>query len=171
MDVDQNRAEQVRLYGEPLGELLSRYAAALALSQARLADLLGLSAPMLSQLMNARRVRIGNPAAVRRLQAMHDIVAEVQSGQMSVDDAVEALRSAKDEGGDVFTKTTITRPHEIADTIRALLHAHASAEDFERAARVLEVDHEPVAKVLHALGGSDSSAAHALIVETQAGSR
>lgn len=171
MDVDANRAEQVRLYGSPLGELLSRYAAALGVSQARLAALLGLSAPMLSQLMNARRVRIGNPTAVRRLQVMHDIVEEVESGRMAVEAAVEALRTAQADGGDVFTKTTVTRPHELADRLQALLHALASPEDYERAARVLDVDHAPVAEILRSLGGGDIEAARGLVARLESAAR
>lgn len=155
MDVDQNRAEQVRLYGAPLGELLSRYAGALGVSQGQLAAVLGVSAPMLSQLMNARRVRIGNPAAVRQLQAMHDAVADVESGQWGAPEALEFLQSVKDGGGDVFTKTTATRPQDVAGATRGLLQSLVDPGEYERAAHLLDADYPEVARVLRAFGGHD----------------
>ncbi|MEH3033022.1 MAG: helix-turn-helix domain-containing protein [Aeromicrobium erythreum] len=93
MDLDGNREAQRRLYGAPLGELLGGYADRLGLTQARLAALLGVSPPMLSQLMNARRIKIGNPAAAQRLQLLHDLVPEVESGAMDVDQLVAAVES------------------------------------------------------------------------------
>jgi transcriptional regulator with XRE-family HTH domain len=63
----RNRARQRELYGEPLGDRIRRLQAALGVSQARLADGLGLSTAMLSQLVSARRVKIGDPAVLARL--------------------------------------------------------------------------------------------------------
>ena len=64
------REQQRSLYGEPLGDLLARVMRALDLTQGRLAETVGLSAPMLSQLMSAQRVKIGNPAVVHRIQTL-----------------------------------------------------------------------------------------------------
>ena len=64
------REQQRALYGEPLGDLVSRVAAGLQLTQGRLAETIGLSAPMLSQLVSGQRVKIGNPAVVHRLGAL-----------------------------------------------------------------------------------------------------
>lgn len=168
MDVDRNQAEQRTLYGAPLGEILPAYAEALGVSRGRLAELLGLSPPMLSQLVNARRVRIGNPAAVRRLQAMHEIVADVQSGELEPSRAVEMLQGVR-EAGDVFTRTTTSRPHELARTLRAVLHAAAPPEAFERAARVLDVDHPIVGEALRSLAGPDEQAAIEWIARQRTG--
>lgn len=68
----QNLQLQTDLYGEPLGDLIRRIAGTLGLTQARVADVIGLSAPMLSQLMSAQRVKIGNPNVVSRLQALDE---------------------------------------------------------------------------------------------------
>ena len=70
-----SRAEEARelqrgWYGEPLGELFRRLIADLGLNQSRLAAVLGLSAPMLSQLMSGQRAKIGNPDVAQRLQAL-----------------------------------------------------------------------------------------------------
>jgi hypothetical protein len=70
------REQQRALYGEPLGDLVSRVAAGLQLTQGRLAETIGLSAPMLSQLVSGQRVKIGNPAVVHRLRALVRLLNE-----------------------------------------------------------------------------------------------
>jgi hypothetical protein len=62
-----NRERQRRLYGAPLGERVRRLTGALGISQARLARTLGISPAMLSQLVSARRVKIGDPAVLARM--------------------------------------------------------------------------------------------------------
>ncbi|MGZ0152040.1 helix-turn-helix domain-containing protein [Kribbella sp. WER1] len=69
----QNLQQQVELYGEPLGEVVRRVTQALGLTQGGLAAVIGLSAPMLSQLVRAQRVKIGNPAVVTRLRAVSEL--------------------------------------------------------------------------------------------------
>lgn len=71
---DLNRQTQRELYGAPIADIIGRITAELGLTQARVAEVLGLSAPMLSQLVGARRVKIGNPAVLGRLQALNDLV-------------------------------------------------------------------------------------------------
>ena len=62
-----NRQRQCELYGAPLGDRVRRLTGALGVSQARLARSLGLSPAMLSQLVSARRVKIGDPAVLARM--------------------------------------------------------------------------------------------------------
>ena len=57
-------AQQVETYGAPLGQLVHRITDTLSISQARAAHVLGMSAPMLSQLVTGSRVKIGNPRAL-----------------------------------------------------------------------------------------------------------
>lgn len=73
-ELERNLAHQTSLYGEPLGPLLHRLVESLGVTQARLAQVLGLSAPMLSQLISGRRVKIGNPAVVARLRRLVELV-------------------------------------------------------------------------------------------------
>lgn len=62
------RADQQRaLYGSTLAERFGAVMNTYALTQRGLADVLGLSAPMLSQLIHAQRIKIGNPAVYERL--------------------------------------------------------------------------------------------------------
>ncbi|MGH3519462.1 MAG: XRE family transcriptional regulator [Haloechinothrix sp.] len=65
--VQKNIDLQRQWYGEPLGDRVRRLVVAFDVSQAFLADVLGISAPMLSQVMSGRRAKIGNPAVLARL--------------------------------------------------------------------------------------------------------
>src|SRR6266536_2336099 len=65
--VQRNLALQREWYGEPLGDRVRRLVVAFDVSQANLADVLGISAPMLSQVMSGRRAKIGNPQVMARL--------------------------------------------------------------------------------------------------------
>lgn len=68
--VAANRARQRELYGAPLGDRVRRLTTRLDISQARLARVLGISPAMLSQLVSARRVKIGDPTVLARLRAL-----------------------------------------------------------------------------------------------------
>lgn len=65
--IPDNRERQRELYGAPLGDRVRVLTAALGISQARLARTLGISPAMLSQLVSARRVKIGDPAVLARM--------------------------------------------------------------------------------------------------------
>ncbi|GAA1657458.1 hypothetical protein GCM10010977_10550 [Citricoccus zhacaiensis] len=71
-DTDQRLAQQQAIYGISLSERFGVIMAAYGLSQRSLARVLGLSAPMLSQLINAQRIKIGNPAVYERLVMLEE---------------------------------------------------------------------------------------------------
>ena len=73
MNQESNRELQRDLYGEPLADIAARITSAFELTQAKLAELVGVSAPMMSQLLSAQRVKIGNPATLGRLKALNDL--------------------------------------------------------------------------------------------------
>ena len=159
-DLTRNRETQQRLYGRPLGELLRRYGDALQVTQGRLADLLGVSAPMLSQLANGRRVRFGNPASVQRLQVLHATVLELEAGRLERDAAV--ARVERNREADVFTVTT--QPDEPAEeTVRRLFAASASPEEHLDAAAALEASHPAIAQLLRVGGAGTAAKVRALI--------
>lgn len=124
-DIALNTAAQRELYGAPLGELCHEVMVALGMTQGRLAEVLGISAPMLSQLMSGRRVKIGNPAAVHRLQALLELAPQAQAlGAPELAARVEAVR------GEAPTLTT-TR---VAETLTGQLRAVADPAQLRAAA-------------------------------------
>ena len=84
----RNRGRQRELYGAPLGDRLRRLTAELGITQGRLAQTLGVSPAMLSQLASARRVKIGDPAVLARLQLLD---RRCSTGQPRARAAVDAL--------------------------------------------------------------------------------
>lgn len=84
--IEQQRA----IYGIPLAERFGAVMERYGFSQRRLAEVLGLSAPMLSQLSSGRRIKIGNPAVYERLvmlesraeeQDLERVAMEVQASE------------------------------------------------------------------------------------------
>jgi transcriptional regulator with XRE-family HTH domain len=103
LTVARNLALQREWYGEPLGDRVRRLVVAFDVSQAQLAEVLGLSAPMLSQLMSGRRAKIGNPAVLARMVMLERrvLTPEVASGDPA------AIRAALDEVRD--SRPTVSR--------------------------------------------------------------
>ena len=103
---DVNRQTQRELYGEPVADIVGRIMSSLGLTQVRLAEVLGLSAPMLSQLIGARRVKIGNPAVLGRLQSLTDLAAvgpgltadEKERRLAAIHDAQPTMSTMRDAG-------------------------------------------------------------------------
>jgi predicted transcriptional regulator len=150
-DVMRNRQAQTEVYGEPLNALLGRCGAVLGLTQGRIAGLLGVSAPMLSQLINGHRAKLGNPAASRRLEMMRDLLIDVEAGRIGVAEATAQLERNRD--ADVFTMTTQHEPGTVRE-VQELFRATASAADFLAAAEQLQDEQPEIAELLRTYGAS-----------------
>lgn len=170
-DVERNRAEQVQLYGEPLSEVFARLTAGLRLSQAGLARTVGMSPPMLSQLGSAHRIKIGNPAVLRRLEALQLLLDEVTAGHVDphdVDRRVAEIRDSSQPWTTTRHDLPVTpasgedRDRTEAATVRQLLRAVASGSDLREAADRLAGDHPALAEVLrtYGLGTVEEAAEH-----------
>src|SRR5690625_126923 len=85
---------QVELYGEPLRDRFRRVIDVYGISQRRLAGVLGLSAPMLSQLISATRTKIGNPAVYERLVLLEQRAGDEDRQAVLVD--VEATQRSEE---------------------------------------------------------------------------
>ena len=109
--VARNVARQREWYGEPLGDRVRRLVVAFDVSQAQLAEVLGLSAPMLSQLMSGRRAKIGNPAVLARMVLLERrvLTPAVASGDPT------AIRAALEEVRD--SRPTVSRPTVSGSTV------------------------------------------------------
>lgn len=87
-----NASRQRELYGSPLGDRVRRLTTALRITQARLARTLGVSPAMLSQLASARRIKIGDPAVLARLQLLDQrCAAAAPRGRAAVDTLLDEV--------------------------------------------------------------------------------
>ncbi|QXE35788.1 MULTISPECIES: helix-turn-helix domain-containing protein [Streptomyces] len=154
-------------YGEPLGALFRRLIDDLGLNQARLAAVLGLSAPMLSQLMSGQRAKIGNPAVVQRVQALQDLASQVADGSVSAGEATDRMEEIKkSQGGSVLTGTSQTTNSSGAPTVRrvvreiqSLLRSVAAAGDIIDAADSLAPTQPELAEFLRVYGAGRTAEA------------
>lgn len=162
------REMQRSWYGEPLGALFRRLIDDLGLNQARLAAVLGLSAPMLSQLMSGQRAKIGNPAVVQRVQALQELAAQVADGSVSAAEAAGRMEEIrKTSGGSVLTATgsqstsstgapTVRR---VVREIQSLLRSVAGAGDIIEAADALAGAQPELAEFLRVYGAGRTAEA------------
>ncbi|AQP44733.1 helix-turn-helix domain-containing protein [Tessaracoccus flavus] len=119
-----NRQTQRELYGEPIADIVGRITSALGLTQGRLAEVIGLSAPMLSQLVSARRVKIGNPAVLARLQSLADLAV---GPALSLEEREARLAAIHDEQPTMSTMRDAGAVHA--------LRAAAPSEELQRLAQ------------------------------------
>jgi transcriptional regulator with XRE-family HTH domain len=170
--VDRNRARQAEWYGEPLGDRLGRLRHTLGLSQAVLADILGLSAPMLSQLMSGQRAKIGNPAVFGRLVAVEAIASDPYRATWSSDELRARLESVRVQPATTSSvlRTPLAHPEHRPDpgprpdpvaVVQALLRSVASAGEIEGAARLLDAAYPELAHLLRVYGNGRTAEARA----------
>ncbi|TLP98106.1 threonine/serine exporter family protein [Nesterenkonia salmonea] len=151
-----NRQAQRAAYGEPLNETFDRIRQAFGLNQASLASILGLSAPMLSQLNSAQRVKIGNPAVLSRVHQLNELVDQLNSGQAHTEEIPAQLEHIKNSKG-TMGRTTQLMADQASDAavvagIRSLLRAVASGAEIRESADLLETSHPKLAEVLRIYG-------------------
>ncbi|MGW0389367.1 helix-turn-helix domain-containing protein [Streptomyces sp. NPDC003042] len=154
-------------YGEPLGALFRRLIDDLGLNQARLAAVLGLSAPMLSQLMSGQRAKIGNPAVVQRVQALQDLAGQVAAGSVSAGEATDRMDEIKNtQGGSVLSGSGQTPTGSGAPTVKrvvreiqSLLRSVSAAGDIIDAANTLAPTHPELAEFLRVYGAGRTAEA------------
>ncbi|WP_410537607.1 helix-turn-helix domain-containing protein [Streptomyces sp. KL2] len=160
------RELQSQWYGEPLGTLFRRLIDDLGLNQARLATVLGLSAPMLSQLMSGQRAKIGNPAVVQRVQALQELAAEVSKGTVTAAEATQRMDEIRrTAGGNVLASSTHVTPSggqattvkRVVREIQALLRSVADAADIIDASDSLAESHPELAEFLRVYGAGKTA--------------
>jgi len=147
MSTEDAREQQRTLYGAPLAEIGATVMSSLHLTQGRLAEVLGLSAPMLSQLLSGQRVKIGNPAVVHRLQLLLDLAGRADG----MGDEALATRVAEIRG----EQSTLTgSAPDDAGAVR-LLAASATSEQLALvAAAADEAGAGPLATLLRRASGA-----------------
>ncbi|MET7639219.1 DNA-binding protein [Streptomyces sp. NPDC005438] len=161
------RELQSQWYGEPLGTLFRRLIDDLGLNQARLASVLGLSAPMLSQLMSGQRAKIGNPAVVQRVQSLQELAAQVSRGEVSAADATARMDEIRrTAGGSVLSNTSQTASSgggvqtpvkRVVREIQSLLRSVSDASEILEASATLAPSHPELAEFLRVYGAGRTS--------------
>ncbi|GAB3477502.1 helix-turn-helix domain-containing protein [Amycolatopsis cihanbeyliensis] len=146
--VQRNIALQREWYGEPLGDRVRRLVVAFDVSQAYLAEVLGISAPMLSQVMSGRRAKIGNPVVLARMIMLERkiLTPEVASGKRTaLKAALEDVRESRPTvsrdtvpvGGGVDDQAVLTALRDIAEDENLVDAADRLDPDFPAIADVL----------------------------------
>lgn len=164
---DANRHQQQQLYGEPIAAIVGRVGQRLGMNQAQTARAIGLSAPMLSHLVTARRVKIGNPHALARLRALNDLALDVERGEVPVTEVDQRVeRVVASDWSDRTTQQLRTDraadPRDCVARVQALFRSVAGAEEWLRVVTALRAEHPAIAELLHAYGlaRSDDALAH-----------
>ncbi|EST37436.1 DNA-binding protein [Streptomycetaceae bacterium MP113-05] len=155
------RELQSQWYGEPLGTLFRRLIDDLGLNQARLANVLGLSAPMLSQLMSGQRAKIGNPAVVQRVRSLQELAGDVARGDTSAGDATHRMEEIRRTAGGSVLNNTVqggavgtsqTPVKRIVREIQSLMRSVSDAADVLDASALLADRHPELAEFLRVYG-------------------
>ncbi|MEV4599666.1 XRE family transcriptional regulator [Amycolatopsis sp. CA-161197] len=150
--VQRNVALQREWYGEPLGDRVRRLVVAFDISQAYLAEVLGISAPMLSQVMSGRRAKIGNPVVLARMIMLERkiLVPDVAAGNR------DAMQAALEDVRD--SRPTVGRDNIPVGSderlVLAALREVAEEEDLTEAAKRLDDDFPILAELLRRAGAS-----------------
>lgn len=165
--VARNVALQREWYGEPLGDRVRRLVVAFDVSQAQLAEVLGLSAPMLSQLMSGRRAKIGNPAVLARMVMLERrvLTPEVASGDPAAIRA--ALQQVRDSRPTLGRDTLPVEEHGDLEEHRdgvliAALRALAPRAELAVAAHLLRQQCPSLARMLGRAAAPDQGVEPAL---------
>lgn len=150
--IQRNIEWQRQWYGEPLGDRLRRLVVAFDVSQAFLADVLGISAPMLSQVMSGRRAKIGNPAVLARLIMLERkiLTPGVAAGDQDAID--EAMRDVRESNPTVGRDNVPIHPGVDEATLLGALRDIAEDENLLEAAERLEPDFPGIADLLRRAG-------------------
>lgn len=150
--VQRNITLQREWYGEPLGDRVRRLVVAFDVSQAYLAEVLGISAPMLSQVMSGRRAKIGNPVVLARLIMLERKVLQPDVAGGSKEAIAAALEDVK-AARPTVTRDSVPLAGGVDDQhVLAALREIAEGENLFEAAERLDTDFPAIADLLRRAG-------------------
>ncbi|MGP4018178.1 helix-turn-helix domain-containing protein [Saccharopolyspora sp. 5N708] len=155
-NVQRNLALQRQWYGEPLGDRVRRLVVAFRISQAQLAEVLGISAPMLSQVMSGRRAKIGNPSVLARLVMLERkvLIPGVAAGES---DAIkQALEDVRHSRPSVGRDNLPVKQANGEEAVWPVLREVARPSELEAAASLLEGRYPALAQLLRRAANGDS---------------
>ncbi|MFT3943173.1 MAG: helix-turn-helix transcriptional regulator [Ancrocorticia sp.] len=139
---------QVDLYGATWASRFQTLRAAYGLSQGSLAATVGLSAPMVSQLVSGQRVKISNPSVLARIVRLEECLSDpgIAAGDKN---AIAAVLDSVASSTPVL-RTTSTPTESERDAAVRWLAANAESSDLEELAALAHSrGSEVVASALH----------------------
>lgn len=146
--VQRNLALQREWYGEPLGDRVRRLVRAFNVSQATIAETLGISAPMLSQVMSGRRAKIGNPSVLARMIMLERkiFIPDVAAGKPeAMRQALADVRDSRPKvGRDVLPVDGSTDATTAIGALRNIL----SSDDLAAAAELVDEEFPELGELL-----------------------
>lgn len=101
------RQQQRELYGDSVDVLADKAGRLMGLGLPDLADVVGLSLPMLDKLVSGERVRVGNPVAIARLVRFGEFADQLIRGEAAQDDIPLTLAQIR-------ASTTPARPSQVS---------------------------------------------------------
>lgn len=160
-------AKQIALYGASVAESVHHLTDALGVSQAAVARAIGVSPPMLSQLVSGQRIKFGNPLALQRLQSLLALADEVERGLPHAEVADRIAAISREDAVTLTRDRTAAHesPEDAARVVAGLLRAVASGRDLLAAAALLERDQPALAEVLRVYGAGTATEARAHFAE------
>lgn len=156
--VQRNLALQRQWYGEPLGDRVRRLVVAFRISQAQLAEVLGISAPMLSQVMSGRRAKIGNPSVLARLVMLERkvLIPGVAAGEATaIAQALEDVRTSRPAVGRDNLPVMQSNGGEAAWPV---LREVAKPSELEAVAAMIDGNYPALAELLRRAATGDPAA-------------
>lgn len=155
--VQRNLMLQRQWYGEPLGDRVRRLVVAFRISQAQLAEVLGISAPMLSQVMSGRRAKIGNPSVLARLVMLERkvLIPGVAAGDSkAIEHALEDVRNSRPSVG---RDNLPVMQAQAEETVGSVLREIARGSELEAAAALLDGHYPALAELLRRAANGEPS--------------
>ncbi|HEY9563545.1 MAG TPA: threonine dehydratase [Nocardioides sp.] len=105
-ELADRRRQQAELYGDPVDVLAQKAQQLMGLGLAELADVIGLSTPMLVKLVHCERIRIGNDVAMSRMARLQEFADQLITGEAGPDEIQLTLAQIK-------ASTTPARPSKM----------------------------------------------------------
>lgn len=137
-------SRQVALYGVSWADRLGGLMHTLQISQARLAEVLGLSRPMVSQLISGQRVKISNPVVYGRLVRLEELASSIAVPatdravvERALDNvmASEPILTTTTVGADQWPRSSAGAPLSVRAAAVAYLISIVGRADLERASK------------------------------------
>ena len=141
---------QTELYGESWSDRLNRLLTGFGLSQAKLAAVVGLSAPMLSQLISGHRLKIGNPAVYGRIVSLEEELADPAFGTRSPAELADLLTRTANSHPVLSTRVAVADPDGQGTTGQVIDHLGrlAGPRALRTAARAVAQEAPALAEIL-----------------------